>query len=125
MASPGVLGVEPRVVIEDADMGFKLVPPDLSAVRYLPRVLDSECFFISYLHISLHCALAQVWLQPVPGRLYLTCFVLRWALALPCHCLALCYRGLAPVLTCPKPNCYDMSDSTLVLTMHWAVIDLP
>ena len=75
-------------------------------------------FSISYLYIRLHCSLARVWLQRVLGWLYLTRFVLRLDLALPCPCLDLCCPGLAPVLTCPKPNCYDTPDSILVLTMH-------
>ena len=28
--------------------------------------------------MSLHCVLAYVWIQPVPGWLSLTCFILRW-----------------------------------------------
>ena len=46
--------------------------------------------------------------------------VLGWERGDSGPCLDLCCPGLAP-----KPNCYDMPDSILILTMHWSVIDLP
>ena len=77
------LGVWHREVIKDNDRVSRWFH-QIFPVRYRPRVSASGCFFcISYLCIILHRALARVWLQRVPGQLYLTSFVLRLALALP------------------------------------------
>ena len=112
------LGVGPHLVIRDDDRASR------RSTRSFPSAVLASgpgfwmFFFIFYLYIRLHCILARILLQRVPGRLYLTCFALLLALGLACPCLDLCYPGLAPALTCPKPNCCDMPDSILVLTMH-------